>query len=150
MTQAPEKVVKRIATTKTISRDPREHGNFEMKTTEETIAQLNRPIDPRHIQQREIKGKALEFVPWAIICRHLHHRAPGWCWELQEVKLIANVVSVTGRLTIPTSDGVIHYSAVATEPLEGPSKAPPVETAASSALRRAAALAGLGLDLWIQ
>ena len=56
---------------------------------------------------------------------------------------------VTGRLTIPTADGVLlHYSAVASEPLESASKAPAAEVAASSCLRRAAALAGLGLELW--
>ena len=36
----------------------------------------------------------------------------------------------------------------ASEPLESTSKAPAAEVAASSCLRRAAALAGLGLELW--
>jgi hypothetical protein len=59
-------------------------------------------------------------------------------------------VVVTGRLTIPTADGdLLHYSAVASEPLESASKAPAAEVAASSCLRRAAALAGLGLELWV-
>ena len=54
-----------------------------------------------------------------------------------------------GRLTIPTADGdLLHYSAVASEPLESASKAPAAEVAASCCLRRAAALAGLGLELW--
>ena len=56
---------------------------------------------------------------------------------------------VTGRLTIPTADGdLLHYSAVASELLESKSQAPATEVAASSCLRRAAALAGLGLELW--
>ena len=56
---------------------------------------------------------------------------------------------VTGRLTIPTGDGdLLHYSAVASEPLESKSHAPATEACASSCLRRAAALAGLGLELW--
>jgi len=37
----------------------------------------------------------------------------------------------------------------ASEPLESTSKAPAAEVAASSCLRRAAALAGLGLELWV-
>jgi hypothetical protein len=46
-------------------------------------------------------------------------------------------VVVTGRLTIPTADGdLLHYSAVASEPLESASKAPAAEVAASSCLRR--------------
>ena len=56
---------------------------------------------------------------------------------------------VAGRLTIVTADGdLLHYSAVTSEPLESASKAPAAEIAASSCLRRAAALAGLGLELW--
>jgi len=57
-------------------------------------------------------------------------------------------VVVTGRLSIPTTDGLLHYPAVASEPLESKSLAPAAEVAASSCLRRAAALAGLGLELW--
>jgi hypothetical protein len=58
-------------------------------------------------------------------------------------------VVVTGRLTIPSADGdLLHYSAVASEPLESASKAPFAQVAASSCLKRAAALAGLGLELW--
>ena len=48
---------------------------------------------------------------------------------------------VTGRLTIPTADGdLLHSSAVASEPLESRSQAPAAEVAASSYLRRAAAI----------
>ena len=76
-------------------------------------------------------------------------RAPGWCWEVQSVQEVGGAVVVTGRLTIPTADGdLLHYSAVASEPLESKSQAPAAEVAASSCLRRAAALAGLGLELW--
>ena len=56
---------------------------------------------------------------------------------------------VIAEMTIPTADGdLVHYSAVASEPLESASKATAAEVAASSCLRRAAALAGLGLELW--
>jgi hypothetical protein len=52
---------------------------------------------------------------------------------------------VTGRLTIPTTDGdLLHYSAVPSEPLESKSQAPAADVVAS----RAPALAALGLDLW--
>ena len=58
---------------------------------------------------------------------------------------VSELVVVTGRLTIPTAEGdLLYYSAVALEPLESASKAPAAEVAASSCLRKAAALAGLG------
>ena len=58
---------------------------------------------------------------------------------------------VTGRLTIPTADvNVLHYLAVASEPLESASKAPAAEAAASSCLRRAAALRDLGWSCGVE
>ena len=122
---------------------------FALRTTAETLADLSRPIDPRHLKTRKQGTATLTYCPWHIIARHLHHRAPGWSWEVQSVQEVGGAVVVTGRLTIPTSDSVLlHYSAVASEPLESASKAPPAEVAASSCLRRAAALAGCGLELW--
>jgi hypothetical protein len=122
---------------------------FALRPTADTLADLSRPIDPRHLKTRKQGTATLTYCPWNTIARHLHHRAPGWCWEVQSVQEVGGSVVVTGRLTIPTADGdLLHYSAVASEPLESASKAPAAEVAASSCLRRAAALAGLGLELW--
>lgn len=123
-------------------------AKFIQRNTEDTLAELNRPIDPRHFKTRKQGNTTLTYVPWATLAKHLHHRAPGWCWEVQSVQEVGGAVVVTGRLSIPTTDGILHYSAVASEPLESASKAPAAEVAASSCLRRAAALAGLGLELW--
>lgn len=124
-------------------------AKFSLRPTAETLADLSRPIDPRHLKTRKQGATTLTYCPWNTIARHLHHRAPGWCWEVQSVQEVGGAVVVTGRLTIPTADGdLLHYSAVASEPLESKSQAPAAEVAASSCLRRAAALAGLGLELW--
>ena len=121
---------------------------FALRPTAETLTELNRPIDPRHFKTRKQGNTTLTYVPWSILAKHLHHRSPGWCWEVQSVQEVGGAVVVTGRLSIPTTDGLLHYSAVASEPLESKSCAPAAEVAASSCLRRAAALAGLGLELW--
>ena len=123
-------------------------AKFTQRTTTETLEELNRPIDPRHLKTRKQGNTTLTYCPWHTISRHLHHRAPGWCWEVQSVQEVGGAVVVTGRLSIPTTDGLLHYSAVASEPIESASKAPAAEVAASSCLRRAAALAGCGLELW--
>jgi hypothetical protein len=69
------------------------------------------------------------------------------CWEVQSVQEVGGAVVVTGRLTIPTADGdLLHYSAVASEPLESESKAPAAEVAASRCLRRATTSAGQLLE----
>ena len=122
---------------------------FLIRSMAETLAELERPIDPRHLRTRQQGGIELTYCPWHLIARHLHYRAPGWCWEVQSVQEVGGAVVVTGRLTIPTAGGdLLHYSAVASEPLESKSQAPAAEVAASACLRRAAALAGLGLELW--
>jgi len=123
-------------------------AKFVQRNTVDTLAELNRPIDPRHFKTRKQGSATLTYVPWATLAKHLHHRAPGWCFEIQSVQEVGGSVVVTGRLSIPTTDGLLHYSAVASEPLESKSQAPAAEVAASSCLRRAAALAGLGLELW--
>ena len=122
--------------------------SFVQKNTVQTLSELNRPIDPRHFKTRKQGNTTLTYVPWSTLAKHLHHRSPGWCWEVQSVQEVGGAVVVTGRLSIPTTDGLLHYSAVASEPLESKSLAPAAEVAASSCLRRAAALAGLGLELW--
>ena len=92
---------------------------FSFKPTAETLADLSRPIDPRHLKTRKQGTATLTYCPWNTIARHLHHRAPGWCWEVQSVQAVGNAVVVTGRLTIPTADGdLLHYSAVASEPFD--------------------------------
>ena len=105
---------------------------FSLRPTAETLADLSRPIDPRHLKTRKQGTATLTYCPWNTNARHLHHRAPGWCWEVQSVQEVGGAVVVTGRLTIPTADGdLLHYLAVASEPLESTSKAPAAEVAAS-------------------
>lgn len=114
----------------------------------EVLAALSKPVDPRHVRTRKQGGKELEYLPWTVICRCLHSRAPGWSWTLLSVQEIGGYVSVSGRLTVPCSDGVLTWDAVASEPLKESTWAPPIESAASGCLRRAAALALLGTELW--
>lgn len=109
---------------------------------------LQRPIDPRHHRSRRQGGKDLTYVPWSTLVRCLLARAPGYSWELRSVQVVGDFVAVTGRLTIPTDGAPLVYENVSSESLTATSFAPPVETAASSCLRRCCAMAGLGLELW--
>lgn len=112
--------------------------------------ELLRPIDPVHHRQLKKGGATLTYVPWHRIALHLHKRLPGqWEWVLDEVKEIGEFVSVHGTLTLHNNlnNTTRSFSGVASEPLVTKG-APPIEVAASSALRRAAGAAGLGLHLW--
>ena len=112
------------------------------------LAALARPVDPRHVRQLRKGGTTLDYVPWFIIAKHLHHRAPGWCWEVRSVQEVGGSVVVHGTLLVPTADGTLRYDAVASETLKGTSHAPPAEVAESACLRRAAAKSGLAIDLY--
>jgi hypothetical protein len=118
------------------------------KSATEVLEALQRPIDSRHHRSRRQGGKELTFVPWSTLVRCLLARAPGYSWELRSVQVVGDFVAVTGRLTVPTADGPLIYENVSSESLTSNSFAPPVETAASSCLRRCCAMAGLGLELW--
>ncbi len=117
-------------------------------TVRDVSAALNAPVDRRHIKSLKKGSATLDYLPWAVLCKCLHNRCAGWSFELLEVKTIGEWVVVSGRLKIPSADGVLVYDAVSSESLNTKG-APPVETAASSCLRRACGLAGLGLDLWL-
>ena len=71
---------------------------------------LQRPIDPRHFKTRRQGSKELTYVPWSTLVRCLQHRAPGYSWELKAVTSVGDWVTVTGRLTIPTTDGPLVTS----------------------------------------
>ena len=119
-----------------------------LATRTEVLAALAQPVDPRHHRTRKQGGKTLTYLPWHLLFRCLQHRAPGFQWELREVQEVGDFVAVTGRLTVPCSDGDLSWDSVASESLVSVSFAHPVEVAAFSALRRAAALALLGLELY--
>lgn len=115
---------------------------------DEVMAALGSPIDPRHIKTRPGGGgRSLAYLDWACYVRHLNHRCPGWQWTIEEINTIGDFVYARGTLTIPHADGVLRFSGVSSEPINGKG-APPIETCCSRALARAAAMTGLSLSLW--
>ena len=97
---------------------------------------LHRPVDPRHVRQLRKGGVTLDYVPWFIIAKHLHHRAPGWTWVVRSVNAVGEFIVVHGSLLVPTAEGTLRYDAVASESLKRSSHAPPAEVAESACLRR--------------
>ena len=59
---------------------------FSLRPTAETLADLSRPIDPRHLKTRKQVTATLTYCPWHTIALHLHHRAPGG-WVLKQRSL---------------------------------------------------------------
>jgi len=119
-----------------------------VRTVVETLAELGRPVDHRHVRQLRKGGTTLDYLPWHTVAKHLTHRCPGWTWVVRSVQELGGSLVVHGSLVVPTSEGSLRFDAVASEPLKGGSQAPPAEVAESAALRRAAAKAGLALSLY--
>lgn len=121
---------------------------------EETAAifsELARPVHPGHVKQRRQGSIQVDYIPWHCIARHLTHRCThGWEWSIDEVTTLGDWVMARGTLTIHTPDGAFTYTGVSSEPLTAADSkgAPPIETACSRALARAAALTGLGISLY--
>jgi hypothetical protein len=119
-----------------------------VRTVTETLEELSRPVDPRHVRQLRKGATTLDYLPWHTVAKHLTHRCPGWQWVVRSVQELGGSIVVHGSLYVPTSEGRLRFDAVASEPVKGGSQAPPAEVAESAAVRRAAAKSGLALDLY--
>ena len=108
------------------------------------------PIDERHLKTRVQGNIELTYYPCWVLNRCLLQRAPnGFKWEILEVSTLGDFVFVRGRLTIYDEEGVEMVAEnVASERLDTKG-APPIETAASSCFRRAAANHGLGIEAYL-
>jgi hypothetical protein len=142
-------------------------------TLSQIQAALSRPL-PRSVLATRRQGKAtIAYIPWYTANKILDKYAPGWTWEIRDLKLSGDRLFLVGRLTIPTQEGNVYREATGTELLkdskvikDGDGNAfrddydrplteavelaygDPSSNAESMAFRRAAAKFGLGLYLY--
>lgn len=125
-----------------------------------TLAQiqqaLSRNLPPKMVKFLEKTNKKtgkmtkVPYIPWHTANRILDKYAPGWTWEITNLQTTNGSLFLTGRLTIPTSEGNIYREATGTESLNCSSYGDPSSNAESMAFRRCAAKFGLGLYLYIK
>lgn len=113
---------------------------------------LKKPIDPGIISEKPIfkKGQKVgnvSFVAWYDLVTQLDYICPGWHFELR-TQFLPDRCVIEGRLTIKAAEGEFIREATGVEPLDSNGYGDPVYSAESSALRRAMAKFGYGLDLW--
>jgi hypothetical protein len=127
-------------------------GQLPLRSIRDIIADLSKPIKPRHLKKKMRGGQQLDFIPWYHAVKYLDLHAPGWSYEVKNMLWNGQgrlVMVVT--LAIPALEGVISWDATGTEeePEEGERMyGDPSSNAESMALRRAAAKFGLGLYLY--
>ncbi|MBW4552147.1 MAG: RAD52 family DNA repair protein [Aphanocapsa sp. GSE-SYN-MK-11-07L] len=117
---------------------------------------LKRPLPQTMLATRKQGDTILEYIPWHTVSRILDKYAPGWTWQItgihttssSEASAAENRLFLTGRLTIPTSEGNLYREATGTELLTCSGYGDPSSNAESMAFRRCAAKFGLGLYLY--
>ncbi len=127
-------------------------GPRSLRSINDIITDLSRPIKARHLYQKRREGQVLDFIPWYHAVKYLDLHAPGWSYTVRSVTWNnEGRLVLTVRLSIPCLEGIVHREATGTEeePEEGERMfGDPSSNAESMALRRAAAKFGLGLYLY--
>jgi hypothetical protein len=127
-------------------------GQSPLRSINEIITDLSKPIKTRHLKQKTRGGQVLDFIPWYHAVKYLDLHAPGWSYEVRStVWNTEGRLVLTVRLSIPCLEGLVYREATGTEeePEEGERMyGDPSSNAESMALRRAAAKFGLGLYLY--
>ena len=79
------------------------------------VADLSKPVAPRHLRTRKQGGNTISFIEWHVACNYLDHFAPGWSWEIVSISEHGGLTVVHGALSIPASDGVVTRHATGIE-----------------------------------
>ncbi len=127
---------------------------------------LERKFPDKCIQQREVQGKKLDYVPHDLVNRRLNeaYGDGGWQWEELEMTYMieAEQVIVKFRLGVPDGNGgwawktqyggsqVFYYKGKDHLPENIISLADNIKSAASDALKKCSSLLGIGLHLYGQ
>ena len=126
------------------------------------IKALSRPLPNSMLESRKQGGANIKYISWHTANKVLDKYAPGWNWSIVKIELSADRIFLIGRLSIPTSEGLVYREATGTEELKETVRdkqtgesivremayGDPSSNAESMAFRRAAARFGLGLYLY--
>jgi hypothetical protein len=155
LSEEPEEVETDSAEEQPITRPTKQalpSGPRPLRSINDIISDLSKPIKARHLRQKMRDGQQLDFIPWYHAVKYLDLHAPGWSYAVRSVTWNSEGrLVLTVRLSIPCLEGVVYRDATGTEeePEEGERMyGDPSSNAESMALRRAAAKFGLGLYLY--
>jgi hypothetical protein len=112
------------------------------------IADLSKPIAPRHLKTRRQGGTELTYIEWHCAVKYLDLFAPGWSYAVKSVSLVASLVTVVASISIPAAEGVVVRDATGCEDVNAKGYGDAVSNAEAMALKRAASKFGLALHLY--
>ena len=111
-------------------------------------ADLRKVVPETILKSKTIRGTAIPYVPWHKIVDILDWFAPGWTQEIRSINGSGTQTIVVIRVTIPAAEGDFHREAAGIEDDEVSGYGDTSSNASAQALRRAAAMFGLGKYLW--
>lgn len=120
----------------------------ELRSIRDIIKDLSKPIANKHLKTRQQGGATLQYIAWYDAIKYLDHYAPGWNYEILAVWNDDKYCIVKVKITIPCQEGFVSREATGVEELTNRGYGDYVSNSCSMALRRAAALFGLGLGLY--
>ncbi len=113
----------------------------------EIMTDLRKPIQPRFLKHKTIKGRKIDFVSWYELNRLMDFYAPGFEWNIN-TSFDGTKVCVVGSLTIKAKEGDFTRSATGNENSDLDAYGDPYSNAEAQAFRRSCTRWGLGLHLW--
>lgn len=137
-----------VSKTEEAKADKKRFTTEPLRSINEIVNDLHKPIHQRHLKTRRQGGKELTYIAWYDAAKYLDLYAPGWSYEVRQVQQVAGKIVLTIRLTIPCAEGIVYREATGCEDEDTDSYGDPFSNSESMALRRAAAKFGLGQHLY--
>ena len=111
---------------------------------------LVRPFDATQVKTRPGHGKSLSYVETHAVIARLNEAADfDWSFEVAQHEILADEVIVLGKLTIDGTTKMAFGGSSVTRDKDGrEALADTLKASASDALKKAASLFGIGLELY--
>lgn len=114
----------------------------------EILGDIRKEIPAGMLKAKTLKGNSITYIPWYKVIDILDWFAPGWTQEIRSISGSGNQTIVTIRVTIHAQEGDFHREAAGIEDDEVSGYGDTSSNASAQALRRAAAMWGLGKYLY--
>jgi hypothetical protein len=118
------------------------------RSIKEIVTDLSKPLAQRHLKTRRQGGAELTYIEWHTAVKYLDLFAPGWSYHVKSVALVGNLVTVIASISIPCLEGIVTRENTGVEDINSKGYGDAVSSASAMALKRCAALFGLGLYLY--
>ncbi len=94
---------------------PSRPGEWSLSQIQEA---LKRILPPTMLKKLPADKGHAQYLPWWSCNKILDKYAVGWNWEIRDTQISRDRIFIVGRLTIPTSEGLVYREASGTEELK--------------------------------